>query len=259
MSINLSHFGLAINAPFIGLNARSFRPPSWPPPKDWVCIEDKEGNPVSLYGDHVWDLTPWSGKTTIFNFGDGPKLNARSPVIDPANAEILRQLVTWRAWGLRAASAVRTLLCFANQFRQIIQICSDNNILASDLWRYPKVIDQIAQRVAPSSYHAVVAELERLRDARDFLGFELLDVSGIQRLKAAQPDHTHEQTEYIPPRIWNYVVSRVAECTKDYLAHQEQIEDCFEFCVKAYAQNGVSRVSGKNRIWSAQSVLGCLF
>lgn len=259
MSINLSHFGLAINAPFIGPNARSFRPPSWPPPKDWVCIEDKEGNPVSLYGDHVWDLSPWSGKTTVINFGDGPKLNARSPVIDPANAEILRQLVTWRAWGLRAASAVKTLLCFANQFRQIIRICSDNNILASDLWRYPKVIDQIAQRAAPSSYHVVVGELERLRDARDFLGFELLDVSGIQRLKAAQPDHTHEQTEYIPPRIWNYVVSRVAECTKDYLAHQEQIEDCFEFCVKAYAQNGAAECrvrtgyGGRNPFLAASS------
>ncbi|NMG29520.1 hypothetical protein [Aromatoleum evansii] len=241
MSINLSHFGLAIDVPFIRPNARSFRPPSWPPPKDWVWIEDAEGNEVSRYGDHIANFTPWVGKTTTFAFGDGPKLHARSPVIDPANAELLRQLVAWRGWGPRGASAVGTLLAnFAMPIRQIVQVCSKSKILASDLSRYPAVIDQVAHTLAPSTYEDVVAELERLRDARAFLGFELLDAAGIQRLKAAQPDHTPEQTEYIPPRIWNYVVNRVAECTQDYLAHRTQIEDCFAFCVDAYAANGVT-------------------
>jgi hypothetical protein len=237
VSINLSHFGLGIQTTSVGPTARSFRPPSWPPPKDWVCIEDKDGNPVSRYGDPVWDFTPWAGKTTTFDFGDGPKVHARSPVIDPANAEILRQFVAWRAWGSRAAPAFKTLFGFAKWCRQIIQVCSDNKILASDLWRYPAVIDQLAQMLAPSTYDKVVAEMERLRDVRDFLGFELLDAAGIQRLKAAQPDHQTEQTEYIPPRIWNYVVKRVAECTQDYLAHHAQIEECFAFCVNAYVQN----------------------
>lgn len=240
MSINLSHFGLGIETPSVGPTARSFRPPRWPPPKDWVCVEDIDGNPVSRYGDPVWDLTPWAGKTTNFNFGDGPKRRATSPLIDPANAEILRQLVTWRAWGPRATPAFTTLIRCAKQFRQIIQICSNNNVLASDLWRYPSVIDQLAQTLPRSVYNVIVAELERLRDARNFLGFELLDAVGIQRLKAAQPDHQEEQTEYIPPRIWNYVVKRVAECTQDYLAHQAQIEECFAFCVNAYVQNDAS-------------------
>ena len=120
MSINLSHFGLGIQTTSVGPTARSFRPPSWPPPKDWVCIEDKDGNPVSRYGDPVWDFTPWAGKTTTFDFGDGPKVHARSPVIDPANAEILRQFVAWRAWGSRAAPAFKTLFGFAKWCRQII-------------------------------------------------------------------------------------------------------------------------------------------
>lgn len=49
--------------------------------------------------------------------------------------------------------------------------------------------------------------------------------------------HQGKQTAYIPPRIWNYVVKRVAECTQDYLSHQAQIEECFAFCVNAYVQN----------------------
>ncbi len=245
MSINLSHFGLAINTSSVAPTGQSFRPPSWPPPKDWVCIQDKDGNPVSRYGDFVWDFTPWAGRRLTFNFGDGPKQNARSPIIDPANAEILRQLIAWRAWGPRAALAVRSLIGFAKWMRLIIRVCSDSKILASDMWRYPLVIDKIAQTLPPSTYGKVVAELERLRDARHFLGFELLDAAGIQRLKASQADHIPEQTEYIPPRIWTYVVNRVAECTQDFLAHQAQIEECFAFCVNAYVQNGAVETRAK--------------
>lgn len=247
MSKNLSYFSLGLNVPFIGNNSRSFRPPSWPPPKDWVCIEDKDGNVVSSYGDHIWDLSPWDGRVRTFDFGDGPRLHTRSLVIDPANAELLRQLVVWRVWGPRGVQTANSLRNFAKPIRRIIQICSRNNILASELSRYPAVIDLVAQTLYPSTYDKVVSDLERLRDARDFLGFELLDAAGIQRLKAAQPVHNTEQTEYIPPRIWNYVVNRVSECINDYLAHQEQIEACFTLCIRAYEQNSVVEYRGINR------------
>ena len=246
MSRDLSHFSLGLNLPFIGPNSRSFRPPSWPPPKEWVCIEDKDGNVVSIYGDHSWNLTPWHGKTLTFDFGDGPKLSARSLVIDPANAELLRRLVVWRGWGPRGAQTANSLRNFAKPIRRIIHICSKNKILASELSRYPAVIDLVAQSLYSSTYDKVVADLERLRDARDFLGFELLDAAGIQRLKAVQPVHNAEQTEYIPPRIWNYVVNRVAECINDFLVHQVQIEACFTFCIRAYKQNSVAEHREKN-------------
>lgn len=245
MAINLSYFGLCIGVPNREPTSRSFRPPSWPPPKDWVCIEDKEGKPVSRYGDPVWHFYPWTGKTVSFRFGDGSKFSSRSSVIDPANAELLRQLVTWRGWGPRGASSVSTLINFAFPIRKIIAICSDNNILASDLSRYPAVIDKVAQALAPSQYATVVAELERLRDARQFLGFELLDAVGIQYLKAVQPHYKGEQTEYIPPRIWTYVVNRVSECINDCLIHQERIESCFAFCINSYELNGVAEYRAK--------------
>lgn len=34
------------------------------------------------------------------------------------------------------------------------------------------------------------------------------------------------------------MVARLAECTQDFLVHQAQIEECFNFCVNAYVQNG---------------------
>lgn len=238
MTVQLSLLGLAVDSPLAVPTSRAYRPPSWPPPKDWVCIEGSDGNPVSRYGDHVWDFTPWHGKILTFNFGDGPQLNRRSPVIDPANAELLRQLVAWKIWGPRGVRAILSVMNFATQIRGVIQICSSNGILASDLWRHPAVIDQVARKLPASTYKNIVAELDRLRDARTFLGFELLDAIGIARLKMAQPDHFPGQTEYIPPRIWTSVVKRVAECISDYRGHKDQIEACFSFCLSAYEKNG---------------------
>ena len=107
---NLSHFGLIIDAPGVTPTSRSFRPPSWPPPKDWVCIEDKDGNPVSRYGDPVWDFTPWLGKVTTFSFGDGPKARANGVVIDPVNADLLRRLAALLIWRQRAGLVYGTML-----------------------------------------------------------------------------------------------------------------------------------------------------
>lgn len=240
MHIGLDQLGLALDTPLAVPTSRAYRPPSWPPPRDWVCIEDSEGNAVSRWGDPVWHLHPWTGKTCSLNFGDGPKLSSRSPAIDPANADTLRLLATWLIWGPHGGGSPATLAKgFIVQLRQIIALCSQHGVLASDLSRYPPLIEELARSIAPSHFADVVAALDRLRDAREFLGFELLDQAGIQRLKAAQPDHAPEQTAYIPPRVWTYLVMRLKECQDDYLAHQQQIEECFAFCVAAYEENGV--------------------
>lgn len=240
-NIDLSQFGLPFDLPHIGPGSRSFRPPSWPPPKDWVCIEDKDGNPVSRLGDHHLDLTPWFGKQTTFSFGDGPKRHARSVIVDPENADIVRDLIVFCGWGPLAPRAPSSFLGVATQLRQIVVVCSKNDILASDLSRYPAVIDRVANALPPSQYDQIIAELDRLRDARDILGFELLDRAGIERLKALQPAHDCEQTEYIPPRIWTYVVTRVAECIRDFAGHRDRIEACFDFCLDAYERNGANK------------------
>jgi hypothetical protein len=249
MDVSLDQFALAIETPLAVPTSRAYRPPSWPPPRDWVCIEDRDGNPVSRWGDPVWDLHPWTGKVMTFNFGDGPRRTTRSPENDQANADILRLLVTWRGWMSRGRKlAANTLLgSFAVPIGKIVALCSQHKILASNLSRYPALIEEIARSIAKSKFETVVGELDRLRDARDVLGFELLDQAGIQRLKAAQPNHVPEQTEYIPPRIWTYIVMRLRECIDDYLAHQRRIEECFAFCADAYEKNGITagRMSGR--------------
>jgi len=248
MTISVDQLGLAINTPLAVPTSKAYRPPSWPPPRDWVCIADRDGNAVSRWGDSVWNLWPWTGKADKVNFGDGQKFKPNSPQIDMENADILRQLVTWRVWGPRGVKNSTTLMVnVVMPIRKVITLCSRHKILASDLSHYPALIEEVARSVAPSKFATVVAELDRLRDAREFLGFELLDQAGIQRLIAARPDHKHEQTEYIPQRIWTYLVMRLKECLDDYLAHQHEIEACFAFCVNAYEKNSVKEFRSEKR------------
>ena len=238
MSISLDQFGLALDTPLAVPLSRCYRPPSWPPPRDWVCIEDMHGNPVSRWGDPVWDLSPWYGKSRSVNFGDGPKLNRNSPSIDVFNADDLRLLLTWKIWGPRGVRTLGSSIeSFFKPLRKIFALCSRRGILARDLMKFPKIVDEVVQTITSSKFAQFAGELDRLIDARDFLGFTLFDRIGIKRLIASQPEHLRDQTPYIPPRIWVYQVTRLRECLDEYLAHRLQIEECFRFCADAYRHN----------------------
>lgn len=249
MNTGLDQFGLVLDTPLALPTSRCYRPPSWPPPRDWVCIEDERGNPVSRWGDSVWDLSPWYGKSRSVNFGDGPKLNSNSPSIDVSNADDLRLLLTWKIWGPRGVRTLGSSIeSFFKPLRKIFALCSQRGILARDLMKFPKIADEVAQTITSSKFAQFVGELDRLIDARDFLGFTIFDRVGIKRLMVAQPVHLRDQTPYIPPRIWTYQVTRLRECLDDYLAHRSQIEECFRFCADAYRHNqGDSKKLSRHR------------
>lgn len=233
---SLEELRLNIKVPFVTPSSRSYRPPSWPPPRDWVCIEDAEGNKVACWGDTIWPLYPWAGRHMSINFGDGPRSFNTRP-IDRANADLLRLIVGWRVWGPRGIRSCNSIKNFLTPIRAIIALCSREGILASDLMRFPKIKAKLPQVISPSGFNMAVSELSRLLDARSNLGFVLLDQNGLKELAAAKPDHNPEQTEYIPPRIWAYQVNRLRECLDDYMANRNQVEDCFKFCIGAYAHN----------------------
>jgi hypothetical protein len=215
---------------------KSFRPPSWPPPDDWVVSEDLDGNILALWRDPKWDMSPWAGKPLTLDFGDGPDSRRALP-IDSANANLLRLLTTWRIWGPRAVRAANTLNAWFFKIRRIFVLCSQKGILASELTRFPAVLEDLPSVIEPSNFESVITELHRLWDARAELGFVLVDPDGIKRLAGVRPDHETVQTAYIPPRIWTYQVERLRECLGDFLANAQQVEDCFNFCVDAYAHN----------------------
>lgn len=235
MSANPAQLTLAIDSPLATPDAVNYRPPSWPPAPDWPVMVDINGEVISRWGDSIWRLDPWAGMALTLNFGDGRVIN--SDPIDTANADLLRIVTGWWIWGTNGVRTVRNLLLRFGGLRPLFALCSREGILASDLMRFPLVADRLPEVLPPSRAGDIMRLLHALYERRDTLGFTLLNREGMTRLEGTLPEHEARQTPYIPPRIWRYQVGRLRECLDDFLAHRSQIEDCFRFCLDAYARN----------------------
>lgn len=246
--MNLSLLSLQINQPKDQPEAINFRPPCWPPTPDWVPIYDAQGNPVCRYSDPTWPLDTWKGSPLKLSFGDGKTRGRR---LDRANADLLRQCVVWFAWGPRGCRTAASLQNRFTTIKPLFVACSEEGIVASDLMRFPTVIDKVATFLQPSNFRHAITVLHDLLDASEHLGFCLLNQDGLARLAKLRPKHNSEQTPYIPPRIWTYQLNRLRECLQDYADHQKRIEDCFRFCLDAYAHNYGSLSSAVDRRHSA--------
>lgn len=235
MNANLAEFGLAIESPLAVPSAANFRPPSWPPPPDWPVTIDAHGKVVSRFGDSIWRFYPWSKKADVLNFCDGRvKPTAH---IDSPNADLLRQLAAWWIWGPKGVRNTGTLKTRFTTLRPLFVLCSKNCILASDLMRFPAVMVQLSEVLAPSTAEDALTLLHEIYERRESFGYTILNRDELINLGADLPDHETEQTAYIPPRIWMYQVGRLRECLDDFLAHRKQVEECYKFCIKAYAHN----------------------
>lgn len=232
--MNLDLLGLQIDSALAHPGTRTFRPPSWPPPPDWAPVLDAQGKPQCLYSDSVWPLDLWAGKPLKLNFGDGRTRGAR---IDRANADLLRQCAAWLMCGPRGCRNAASLTHKVTTIKPLFVACAAEGIKATDLMRFEAVIDKVAASLAPSNFDYAITVLHELLDAREQLGFCILDQGGLARLAQLAPSHEAQQTPYIPPRIWSYQLSQLRECLEDYAKHQARVEDCFSFCLDAYSRN----------------------
>lgn len=210
-------------------------PPTWPPHSDYPVVVDAEGNVVSRFSDPTWNLSLWAGRTLRVAFGDGDQKQGAK--LSPGNADLLRMVSAWWLYGPEAVRTAQTLAARHVNFKPIFVVCSEEGILASELSRFPRVIEKISGRLHRSEGRKIFAQLHDLYAAREELGFEILDEAGLRQLSALLPGHQTEQTAYIPPRIWSYQVVRLRQCLDDYLAHREKIEACYRFCLEAYKVN----------------------
>jgi hypothetical protein len=238
MMINSVFSGLNIGTALASPGDPNFLPDSWPPAPDFPICLSPSGDITARYGDDTWDLTHWAGYVLKLRFGISKRKD--SPYVSPANAETFKQVVAYWIYGPKACREVRTL---HNQFeilKQVFVHCSKHGIDATELYRYPKVIESLGKEVWPSQASRLVFLLHNLWDHRDHAGLYILDADGIAALAANIPDHQKSQTAYIPPRIWLYQLVRLREFLLDFETHLEDIKSCSEFCLQAYATSAGS-------------------
>ncbi|MDW3858808.1 hypothetical protein [Klebsiella pneumoniae] len=140
----LSELGLGIDSPLAIPDAPNYRPPCWPPQRDWPVIIDAAGQVVSRWGDAIWRLDPWAGKRLTLNFGDGPAKKYVA-AIDPANADLLRTVIGWWLYGPNGARGYRGLKTRFDQMRRLFVLCTQEGILASELSHFPRVADRLPE------------------------------------------------------------------------------------------------------------------
>jgi hypothetical protein len=217
-----------------------YRPPCWPPPASWIVSEDAQGNPLSQWGDTYWDFSAWAGCSFRLYFAGGHHKRS-APYVGAENQQLLKLLTTWIMWGPRGTRSWTSLKQRFNLLRRIFVLCEREGILADSLERYPRLLENLPSFYSNSvDQQNILITLDRLLRAKEHLGFALLDQQGIKELSQSfreLPASDTEQTAYIPPRIWTYQILRLRECLDDYLAHRQQIADCFNFCIDAYAHN----------------------
>lgn len=241
MNLPVKQLAFKIKDAPITSNCVSYRPTSWPPTADWVVSQDSHGNSVSRWGDDCWDFSVWAGATFKLDFAGGKHGNS-APPLSKENQHCLRLLATWMIWGANGPRSWNYLRANFNILRRVIYLCDQHGIGADSLSRFPKVIEQIPLVVRNSTDRkALLTNLDRLLRNCNEIGVALLTDQGLSLLAKAFSSNSDndlsEQTAYIPPRIWNYQVTRLRECLDDFLRHKQQVADCFNFCVDAYAHN----------------------
>jgi hypothetical protein len=236
MKMDISMLRLMVDSPLVTSSSANFRPPTWPPTDDFPVVIDKHGNVITRYGEPIWDMWPWHGKTLSVSFGDG-KQRKSAGVVSQDNARLLRQIAAWWLYRSRGVRKARTICDQILDLKPLFVLCSQEGILASRLSQFPAVADKVADLLPASRADGILILLHTLFEYRDEVGFMLLDREGLRRLAAALPDHENRQTPYIPPRIWAYQLVRLRAFLDDFLAHQKQIESCYHFCLEAYMKN----------------------
>jgi hypothetical protein len=232
--IKPAQLSLKVLYPAITPFSANFRPRSWPPPANFPIVINDEGRVISRYADPVWDMTCWNGGQTLrILFGDGPTSRL---VLDHANAGLLRQLVAWWLYAEQGSYHAAAYQRRAEILRPIFKLCSERGIAASDLSRFPMIQAELPSRLPASSAEKALAMLHAIYEAKHKLGFTILDRQGLRHLEASLPLYANRQTPYIPPRIWNYQVTRLCSLLNDHRAHHTRIESLYLFCLDAYIQ-----------------------
>jgi hypothetical protein len=230
---------LSVSTPLAVPEALNFTLQTWPPNDNFPIVIDDVGNVVSYFKDSVWDLTPWTQKVLRLNFGDSI-CRKNNPGISVENSKLFRLIMAWWLYRPGKALRIRTHINNYEVLRQIFIFCSKNNVKASELTRFPKILERLSEAIRPSRANIALSLLHEIFENRNELGFYLLDSNALRALSNCMPKHEKSQTAYIPPRIWLYQVNRLRACLDDFIEHKEKIANCFMFCLHAYSKNAGS-------------------
>jgi len=220
----------------VSANSKIYRPPCFPPPDDWAVSVDQFGNDLSFYGDNKWDFSAFG--YAGYNFG--------KQGLNQINLSLVKQAMIFVLYhpnffpgSYQSAKTHFQLLV------KIAKVCSLNNIALNELFRFPKIFNDISQSIQCSKTGEYISYLHKFLVHSEELGFVIADKKLIGHLVCNIKEKQPVQTPYIPPRIFSYQLKRVNDCIDDFLNHQNEIKNAFNWILDAYRKNTAAYLEGK--------------
>ncbi|KZY78286.1 hypothetical protein A3740_01040 [Oleiphilus sp. HI0068] len=211
----------------------SLVPPSDPPPDNWIITYDRLGNPKSRYGDDKWDYSEHG-----YNHFNYFKFDIVGVCF--GNQNLMKRLVFNMIYHSEITyGELSTVNHYAGVIKQIAQVCSSNNILISDLYKYPSLFKNIAETIKPYQRDRAVYIIDKLNEEHigADLGFSVGGGELAAYIRNNVKDRLKSQTAYIPDRINAYLMERLESFIHDFNDNVEHINGVYQWIVRAYKVN----------------------
>lgn len=214
---------------FISESSPCFKSLEFPPKDEFVMSIDEDGNVISLYGDNTWNFKSF-GNPNLMLFDQ----------YDEMNKAMFKQVMYYVIYSHLFPSKYISMRDWYHSLQVIFRKCTELNIKANNLSRFPEVINKIGQQFSvnsPSLFKKCVWYLDLLLKNNKEIGFTILDKKGITLFKYFDPNYELGQTPYIPARIWTNFIRHIDEVLVDFKNHQDKLEKLFKYLVTASITN----------------------
>lgn len=222
---------------FVSKKSPCFKSLSYPPKNDFVMSVNKDGEVVSVYGDDTWDFTSF-GLTQKFQFKE----------YDAANKSLFKRLMYYLIYSYLFPGKYSSLAGWYKSYQNIFRACSKAEIKASELSRFPRVIEEMAESYAvrsPSNFNKSICHYHEVLNNHEQIGFTLLDKRGVAIFKAFDPQYDNGQTPYIPYRLWTKFIQYLDSVLDDFQLHQNELENAYHYLAKTYLLNEINGVPSR--------------
>jgi integrase len=214
---------------FVTKDSPCFKSVNYPPKDDFVMSINQSGEVLSRYGDDTWDFTP-------FNLSQ----KLRFKEFDDANKALFKQLMYYVIYSHLFPGKYSSLTSWYKSYQIIFRQCTKHKIIATELSRFPKVIEEMGisyAKSSPSNYIKSVWHYDVIHKNREQIGFTILNEKGISIYKNFDPDYDCGQTPYIPNRIWTKFIQYHDLVLDDFESDQDKLKNLYNYLVSTMKAN----------------------
>lgn len=206
---------------FVSKDSPCFKPVEYPPKNDFVMSIDESGKVVSRYGDDTWDFKtfglPWD-----MHFG----------YYDKTNKIAFKQIMFYLIYSHLFPGKYSSLNAWYLTFQYVFKVCTELGIEATQLSRYPKVVERIAESFAknsPATFQQSIWHYSQILKNCEQIGFTVLNEKSIALYKRFDPDYEMGQNAYIPARIWTKFIQQLDYIFDDFDANQDNLKILYHY------------------------------